>query len=130
MRPMTINDENVQSVIVKGSLLLLALLTVAGFFILSARFALSTLAGGALTLINHCWLRSIMERVLTGQAENAARYALARYLLRLALIAVAVVALFRLNVDIAGLFAGLSILVIATVTVSIFSLVHHKGESS
>jgi hypothetical protein len=130
MKLITINDENIQSVIVKGSLLLLAVLSVAGFFFFSTRVALSILAGGALTLINHCWLRSIMERVLSGQAENAARYALFRYLLRLTLIAVAVVALFRLHVDIAGLFAGLSILVITTITISLYSLVHHKGESS
>lgn len=130
MNLIKINDENVQPVIVKGSILLLVVLTVAGFFLFSTRFAWSALAGGTLILLNHCWLRSIMERVLSGQAENAARYALVRYLLRLSLIAVAVVILFRLNVDIAGLFAGLSILVIATVTVAIYSLVHHKGESS
>ena len=130
MKLITINDENAQAVIVKGSLLLLAVLTIAGFFIFSARFAWSAFAGGSLTLVNNFWLRSIMERVLSGQAENAARYALIRYLLRLSLLAVAIVALFRFNVDIAGLFAGLSILVIATVTVSIYLLVHHKGESS
>jgi hypothetical protein len=130
MMPMQINDDNAQAVIVKGSLVLLAVLTVAGFFIVSPGFAWSALAGGILVLLNHCWLRSIMERILSGQAENAARYALLRYLLRLALIAVAVIALFRLNVNIAGLFAGLSILVIATVSVSIYSLVHHKGEAS
>lgn len=130
MKLIAINDENAQHVIVKGSLLLLAVLTVAGFFLVSARFALSTLAGGAVTLLNHCWLRSIMERVLSGRYENAARYALIRYLLRLSLIAVAVIILFRLNVDIAGLFTGLSILVISTISVSLYSLVHHKGESS
>lgn len=125
-----INDENVQEVIVKLSLLLLAVLPIAGFILVSARFSLSVLAGGILVLLNHCWLRSILERVLAGQAENAARYALIRYLLRLTLIAIAVIVLFRLHVDIAGLFIGLSILVLATVTVSIYSLVHHKGESS
>jgi hypothetical protein len=130
MMLMQINDDNAQAVIVKGSLVLLTVLTVAGFFTVSPGFAWSALAGGILVLLNHCWLRSIMERILAGQAENAARYALLRFLLRLALIAVAVIVLFRLNVNIAGLFAGLSILVIATVSVSIYSLVHHKGEAS
>lgn len=129
MKLIEINDENAQSVIVKGSLLLLSVLTVAGLMI-STRFAWSALAGGTLALLNQCWLRSILERVLSGQAENAARYTMIRYLLRLTLIALAVVALFRLKVDIAGLFAGLSILVIATIFVSIYSLVQHKGESS
>jgi uncharacterized membrane protein YkgB len=68
--------------------------------------------------------------VLAGYAENAARYAIIRYLIRLTLIAIAVVVLFRLNVDIAGLLIGLSILVITTVTVSIYSMVHNKGEAS
>jgi hypothetical protein len=130
MTLITINDENAQAVIVKTSFLVLGLLCIAGFFVVSARFAASALAGGILVLLNHCWLRSIMERILAGQAENAARYAIIRYLLRLSLIAVAVVALFRLNVDIMGLFAGLSILVVATIAVSLYSLVHHKGESS
>jgi hypothetical protein len=130
MKLITIDDGNIQTVIIKTSFAVLALLTVAGFFLFSARFAWSTLAGGTLILLNHCWLRSIMERVLSGNADNAARYTLIRYLLRLSLIAVAVVALFRLHVDISGLFAGLSILVIATITVSLYSLVHHKGESS
>jgi hypothetical protein len=130
MKLITINDDNAQSIIVKGSLLLLIILTIGGFFVVSPRFALSALAGGLLILANQFWLRSIMERVLSGRAENAARYAIIRYVLRLSLIAVAVVALFRLHVDFAGLFTGLSILVISTVLVSIYSLVHHKGESS
>jgi hypothetical protein len=128
MKLTEINDENAQAVIVKVSLILLAVLTIAGVFLFSARFAWSTIAGGTVILLNHCWLRSIMERVLAGQAENAARYALIRYLLRLLLIAVAVVALFRMNVDIAGLFTGLSILVISTIIVSIYSLMQHKGD--
>ena len=108
----------------------LAALTIAGLLLASKSFALSTLAGGILVLLNHCWLRNILERVLSGQAENAARYAIIRFVLRLSLIAVAVVALFRAGVNIAGLLTGLSILVIAIITVSIYSLVHHKGESS
>lgn len=125
-----VNDENIQSVIVKGSLLLLLLFSVAGVVFLSLRFALSTLAGGILVLFNHCWLRSIMERVLAGQPEHAARYALVRYLLRLTLIALVIIGLFRLQVDIAGLFAGLSILVISTISVSLYTLAYHKGETS
>jgi len=110
--------------------LFLAALTIAGLLLGSKSFALSTLAGGILVLLNHCWLRNILKRVLSGQAANAARYAIIRFVLRLSLIAVAVVALFRVGVNIAGLLIGLSILVIATITVSIYSLVHHKGESS
>jgi hypothetical protein len=106
------------------------MLTIAGLLLSSAGFAMSTLAGGILVLLNHCWLRSILERVLSGQAENAARYAIIRFVLRLSLIAVAVVALFRVGVNIAGLLTGLSILVLAMISVSIYSLVHHKGESS
>ncbi len=96
----------------------------------STGFALSILAGGILVLLNHFWLRNILERVLSGQAENAARYAIIRFILRLSLIAVAVVALFRSGVHIAGLLTGLSIIVLATISVSIYALVHHKGESS
>lgn len=130
MTLITINDENVQTIIVKVSLILLLLLVVSGFLFGSTRMAVSILAGGTLILLNHCWLRSILERVLAGQAANATRYALVRYLLRLTLIAITVILLFRLHIDISGLFIGLSILVLATIFVSIYSLVHHKGESS
>jgi asparagine N-glycosylation enzyme membrane subunit Stt3 len=130
MNLIKINEENLQTVIVKGSIGLLAAICIGGFFAVSPRFAWSTLAGGILVLANNCWLKNILERVLAGHAENAARYAVIRYLLRLSLIAVAVVILFRLQVDIAGLFVGLSILVFSSVIVSIYSLVHHKGEAS
>lgn len=125
-----INDDNAQRTIVISSIVILGIITVAGFFTVSGRFALSAVAGGVIVLANQFWLHSILARVIAGHAENAARYAVIRYVLRLSLIAVAVVALFRLNVDITGLFAGLSILVIATVIISIYSLVHNKGESS
>src|SRR5512138_397485 len=130
MTLIAINDENAEAIIVKLSLIFLAALTVAGFLLSSPNFALSTLAGGVIVLLNHFWLRNILERILSGQAENAARYAIIRFILRLSLIAVAIVALFRIGVNIPGLLTGLSILVIATITVSIYSLVHHKGESS
>lgn len=123
-----VNDESIQAVVVKTSLFFLGIMVVFGALI-SVRFSLSTLAGGLIVLLNHCWLRSILERVLAAGGENAARYAIIRYVLRLSLIAVAVIILFRLNVDIAGLFAGLSILVISTVSVSIYQLLFQKGDA-
>lgn len=123
-----VNDENIQAVIVKTSLVILVSMAVVGACI-SISFSWSTLAGGLIVLLNHCWLRSILERIMAGSGENAARYALLRYILRLSLIAVAVIILFRLNVDIAGLFAGLSILVISTVSVSIYQLLLQKGDA-
>lgn len=123
-----INDENALAVIVKGSLLLLAILTIAGLLLSSTGFAISTLAGGTLALLNYCWLRSIMERVLSQQRTDASQYALIRYLLRLFLMAVAIVVLFRLGIDIAGLLTGLSILVITIMSVSVYLLVQRKGE--
>lgn len=128
MKLTAVNDENVQAVIVKTSLFFLGLMLIAGFFI-SIRFTWSTLAGGLIVLLNHCWLRSILERILASGGGNAARYAVIRYILRLSLIAIAVVILFRLNVSIAGLFAGLSILVISTVSVSIYQLLFQKGDA-
>ena len=124
-----ISEDNLPAVINKGSVILLILMTGAGF-LQSPRFAWSVLAGGILVLLNHCWLRNILARVLAGYAGNAATYTIMRYLLRLTLIAVAIVALFRLNVDLAGLFVGLSTLVITTILVSIYSLVASKGEES
>jgi hypothetical protein len=128
MKLITINDENALAIIVKGSLLLLVVLALAGFLLISTRFAVSTVAGGTLALLNYCWLRSIMERILAEQSANASRYALIRYLLRLFLLGLAIVALFRFGVDIAGLLTGLSILVITIMSVSVYLLVQRKGD--
>ncbi len=128
MTLITINDENALAIIVKGSLLLLISLVLLGFFLVSGRFAVSTLAGGTLALLNYFWLRSIMERILIQQRTNASRYALLRFLLRLLLLALAVVALFRFGVDIAGLLTGLSVLVITIMSVSAYMLLHRKGD--
>lgn len=128
MKLIAINDENALAIIVKGSLLLLTILALAGFLFFSVKFAVSTLAGGTLALLNYCWLRSIIERILSQQRADAASYALLRYVLRLFLLGLAIVALLRLGVDIAGLLAGLSILVITIMCVSGYLLVQRKGE--
>ena len=128
MKLIEINDENALAIIVKGSLLLLIILALAGWLLISVKFAISTVAGGTLALLNYCWLRSIMERILTEQKANASRFALLRYVLRLFLLGLAIVALLRLRVDIAGLLTGLSILVITIMSVSAYLLVQRKGD--
>ena len=129
MKLTAVNDDNIQNVIVKTSLLYLTVAVFAGMLFISFRFGWSSLAGGLIILINHCWLKSILARVLAGSTDNAVSYAIIRYLLRLFLIATTVVLLFRLDVHIIGLFIGLSILVFSTVSVSIYQLLIQKGEA-
>ena len=68
-----INEDNIFTVIVIGSWILLALLALAGAVFVSLKFAASVLAGGILAIANFYWLRSILVRafrllpeVLTG----------------------------------------------------------------
>jgi hypothetical protein len=112
----------------KGSWLILVVLTVAGGCFYSARIALSILAGGIIALGNHYWLRSIMERVLLQQRQDARRYAILRFLLRLTLLGLLVMALVRFGVNIIGLLIGLSVVVISTLIISVHALVSPKGE--
>lgn len=122
------SDENLLPALSRYSWILLLILTAAGSMLVSARFGLSTLAGGILALGNYFWLRNIMQRILIQQRPDAKSYALLRYILRLSLLAIAVVVLFRIGVDITGLLFGLSVLVITITIFSVYTLMRPKGD--
>ena len=106
----------------------LALLAGAGFLLGSSRFALSVVAGGILALANFYWLRSILVRAFRLQPEKATRFTLFRYVVRLAILAVAIfVLVVYCRVDIFGLLLGLSVLVFNIIFLSIY-MISAKGE--
>lgn len=117
----SINEGNIFSWLVGGSLLLSALLGAGCALLVSPRFGLSLFAGGVLATANFCWLRRGLETALQLHPANATRYATLRYLLRLAIMAFLLYLLIvRLGADIFGLLLGLSVLVLNIMAFSIY----------
>ena len=116
-----INEDNIFSWLVGGSLLLSAVLGAASALFFSLRFGVSLFAGGVLATANFCWLRRGLEAALRLLPANASRYAVLRYLLRLAIMAFLLyVLIVRLGADIFGLLLGLSVLVLNITAFSIY----------
>ncbi len=123
-----IDEENIFSVLTAGSLALLVVLAAAGLLFGSLRFALGVLAGGVLALANFYWLRSILVRAFRLQPEEAPRFALFRYIVRLAVLAAAVsVLIIYCRVDVFGLLFGLSVLVFNIIALSIY-MISKQGD--
>ena len=128
MTTVKINENNIFTVLTAGSLALLALLAVVGFLFGSVRFALSVLAGGVLAIANFYWLRSILVRAFRLTPEQAPRFALFRYVVRLAVLAAVVfVLIVTCRADVFGLLLGLSVLVINIMALS-FYMMSAKGD--
>ena len=123
-------EKDILSIVTKWSWLLLGSLTAACSLFGSINFGIGVAAGGLIALGNNFWLRSIMERILIQQRSDARSYAIVRYILRLTISGIIIVALMKFGVNIAGLLLGLSVLVITITTVSVFLSLSDKGEKS
>jgi ABC-type glucose/galactose transport system permease subunit len=116
-----INESNIFSWLVRGSLVLSAALGAAGALLVSPRFGGSLFVGGMLALANFFWIRAGLEAALRLQPRNASRYAIVRYVLRLAIMAALLYLLIVvLKADIFGLVIGLSVLVLNITAFSIY----------
>ncbi|MCM2358871.1 MAG: ATP synthase subunit I [Geobacteraceae bacterium] len=128
MTTVKINENNIFTALTAGSLALLVLLAVAGLIFGSARFALSVVAGGFLALANFYWLRSILLRAFRLQPQEAPRFTLLRYIVRLTVLAAAVFSLMVYGkADVFGLLLGLSVLVVNIIALS-FYMISAKGD--
>lgn len=128
MTTVKINEDNIVTVLAFGSLALLALLAVAGFILGSLRFGLSVIAGGVLALVNFYWLKTVLARSLSLQADTAPRFALFRYIVRLTALGGAVyLLLVYCRADVFGLLLGLSVLVFNIIALS-FYMISAKGD--
>ena len=128
MTTVKINETNIVTVLLVGSLALLVLLAGAALIFGSARFSGSVLAGGLLAIGNFLWLKSVLTRSLRLEPHEAPRFALLRYIARLSALAAAIYFLIvYCRVDIFGLLLGLSVLVF-NITVLAFYLISAKGD--
>ncbi len=128
MTVVKINENNVFTVLTRASIALTLALALGGFLLVSSKFATGVLFGGLLAVANFCWLRNILQRALRLTQEKASRFAVIRYVVRLALLGVTVFVLITyVNIDIFGLILGLSVLVINIVVLSIYYSSTLKG---
>ena len=123
-----INENNIFTVLTVGSLALLGVLAAAGFLLGSEQFAFGVLAGGILAIANFYWLRDILIRAFRLRPEEAPRFALVRYIVRLTVLAAAVfVLIVYCRVDVFGLLLGLSVLVFNIIALSIY-MISKQGD--
>lgn len=124
----TINEDNLFAVIIKGSLGLLVFLTLAGWALFSEKMALGTMAGGCIAIINFFWIRNVLQRVLGQLPPKATMYTQLRYIARLTLTGVAVYFIIISDwFSIAGLFVGLSVIVLNIIALSLYSALSAGG---
>jgi hypothetical protein len=96
-------------------------MTVGSFALFSGKVALGVLVGGIIAIVNFLWMRNVLQRILGLLPANANRFALLRYLSRMAV--TGVVLYFVLTsgwFSLAGLLAGLSIIVASIISLSLF----------
>jgi len=123
-----INEENLFSIIIKGSLGLVAFLTLTGWIFFSGKVALGTLAGGIIAIVNLFWIRNVLQRVLGQQPAKATMYAQLRFLGRLTLIGVILYFIITSGwFSLSGLLIGLSVIVINIIALSLYSAVRAGG---
>jgi len=124
----TINEDNLFSVIIKGSLGLLAFLSLAGWALFSAKVGLGALAGGCIAIANFFWIRNVLQRILGQLPSNATVYAQLRFIARLSLTGVALYFIITSGwFSLAGLFIGLSVIVLNIIALSLYSALRAGG---
>lgn len=124
----TIHEDNLFAVIIKGSLGLLAFLTLAGWILFSAKDGLGALAGGTIAITNFFWIRNVLQRILGQLPAKATIYAQLRYVARLSLTGLALYFIITSGwFSLAGLFVGLSVIVSNIIVLSIYSAIRAGG---
>jgi hypothetical protein len=124
----SINEDNLFAVIIKGSLGLLTVLVLSGWALFSARAALGALAGGCIALANFFWIRSVLQRILGQLPAKAAMYAQLRFIGRLSVTGILLYFIITSGwFSLAGLFVGLSVIVINIIALSLYSALRAGG---
>jgi len=124
----TINEDNLFAVIIKGSLILLAFLTLTGWVLFSAKVGLGAFAGGCIAIANFFWIRNVLQRILGLLPAKATLYAQLRYVARLGLTGLILYFIIVSGwFSLAGLFVGLSVIVINIIALSLYSALRAGG---
>ena len=125
---MAINEDNLFAVIIKGSLGLMVFLALAGWALFSFRVGLGAAAGGCIAIANFFWMRNVLQRILGQLPANASTYAQLRFIARLSVTAMLLYFIITSGwFSLAGLFVGLSVIVINIITLSLYSALRAGG---
>ncbi|MFA7060462.1 MAG: ATP synthase subunit I [Pedobacter sp.] len=123
-----INEDNLLSIIIKGSLALLAILTFVGFVFFSKKIGLGVMAGGLIAVVNFIWMRNVLQRILGLLPAKPSQYALIRFIAR---ITVTGFILYFLIISggfsLAGLLVGLSVIVANIIVLSLYCALRTGG---
>lgn len=124
----TINEDNLFAVIIKGSLGLVAFLSLAGWALFSLQVGLGALVGGCIAIANFLWIRNVLQRIIVQLPAKASSYAQIRFLARLSLTGLLLYFIITSGwFSLAGLFIGLSVIVINIIALSIYSALRAGG---
>ncbi len=125
---MTINEDNLFTVIIKGSLGLLVFLTLAGWALFSLQVGLGALAGGSIAIVNFFWIRNVLQRILGQLPAKATMYAQIRFIVRLSVTGVLLYFIITSGwFALSGLLVGLSVIVINIIALSLYSALRAGG---
>lgn len=124
----TINEDNLFAVIIKGSLGLVAFLYLAGWALFSLQVGLGALVGGCIAIANFLWIRNVLQRIILQLPAKASSYAQIRFLARLSLTGLLLYFIITSGwFSLAGLFIGLSVIVVNIIALSIYSALRAGG---
>lgn len=123
-----INEDNLFAVIIKGSLALLAVLTIVGFVLFSSKMGLGILAGGIIAIVNFIWMRNVLQRILGLLPAKPNLYAQLRFVARITATGFVLYGCITSGwFSLAGLLVGLSIIVANIIALSIYCAVRTGG---
>jgi hypothetical protein len=92
-------------------------------------FALGVFLGGALCVLNYQWLYSHARTAITLPGRKGSSYMAFKYVIRLAVMAVAILALIRFaHVNIVALLVGLSVIMLGIVSYACYTTFFDRGE--
>lgn len=124
----TINEDNLFAVIIKGSLGLVVFLSLAGWALFSLQVGLGALVGGCIAIVNFLWIRNVLQRILGQLPAKASSYAQIRFIARLSLTGLLLYFIITSGwFSLAGLLVGLSVIVINIIALSIYSALRAGG---
>jgi len=122
------SDENLFPIIIKGSIIVLAAMSVTAFLFFSAKTACGIIAGGTIAVLNFIWMRKSLEQILGLLPANPIRYSLFKFVARISATGFAIFLVLRSQlVSIPGLLAGLSIIAVNVIALSIYRTVRSGG---
>jgi hypothetical protein len=123
-----INEDTLVSVIIKGSIGLLAALTFAGIVFFSLKTGLGILAGGVVAIANFLWMRNALQRILCLLPAKPHLYAQIRFVARLSITGFCLYLLIVSGwFSLAGLLVGLSVIVANITALSIYGAMRAGG---